>query len=134
MFVEVTCRDGIFKVTQERRLQKVSVALAENLCDRDLYEIYMVLLYDLESWLCHFPPGEYLQASFALFNQHLNGSWNGVQFGFPFNFAASPLRPCSCQGLHVRARDIGASILSRGFIGGIRLVKATKLGPPLGEL
>ncbi|KAK8701946.1 hypothetical protein V6N13_020321 [Hibiscus sabdariffa] len=56
MFVEVTCRGGILKVTQERRLQEVSVALAENLSDRDLYEIYMVLLYDLESWLCHFPP------------------------------------------------------------------------------
>ncbi|KAK8694113.1 hypothetical protein V6N13_071671 [Hibiscus sabdariffa] len=74
MFVKVTCRGGIFKVTQERRLQEVSVALAENLSDRDLYEIYMVLLYDLTSWLCHFPPSEYLQASFVLFNQHLNSS------------------------------------------------------------
>ncbi|KAL4362460.1 hypothetical protein GQ457_04G025660 [Hibiscus cannabinus] len=54
MFVEVTCRGGILKVCQQRRLQEVCAALAENLGDWDLYNIYMTVLYDLES--C-FPPG-----------------------------------------------------------------------------
>ncbi|KAK8694111.1 hypothetical protein V6N13_071669 [Hibiscus sabdariffa] len=56
MFIEVTCRGGILKVTQERRLQEVPAALAENLSVEDLFKIYMLVLYDLESCLCNFPP------------------------------------------------------------------------------
>ncbi|KAK8701948.1 hypothetical protein V6N13_020323 [Hibiscus sabdariffa] len=54
MFVEVSCRGSIFKVSLEGRLRDVCTALAENLSDCDLYNMCMTLLYDLETWLCCF--------------------------------------------------------------------------------
>ncbi|KAK8694201.1 hypothetical protein V6N13_071757 [Hibiscus sabdariffa] len=87
MFVEVTCRGGILKVCQQRRLQEVCAALAENLGDWDLYNIYMTVLYDLES--C-FPPGEWFCNVQSAFEWLL-----GRRSISDFLFAGPPLRPCT---------------------------------------
>ncbi|KAK8694112.1 hypothetical protein V6N13_071670 [Hibiscus sabdariffa] len=91
MFVKDSCRGSIFKVSLEGRLREMCTALAENLSDCDLYKMRMILLYDLETWLCCFPyKGHILLVSiFRLLLPYLVNfrvaSESALNFGFLFD-------------------------------------------------
>ncbi|KAK9035271.1 hypothetical protein V6N11_077317 [Hibiscus sabdariffa] len=112
-------------VTLERRLQVVSTALAENLSDKDLYKIYMIVLYDLETCLCHFPPApplrpysssQWIQASTPYTNAtpvNNNQQWTSLPPSFNNGYTNHSNRsssgPCPMPGVTLKGGQPSSS-------------------------